>query len=118
MAVLNPLTGQPLTAWQTIVTGPASTLGPRPGGGSGPRLTVVDMREGATLPPWIVRIEIPAGDGVYVTAFQDNGAPGGSYQPTAQQLPDLETTVPPPTWWAAGLLVALLAAGIAWARRN
>jgi len=91
MAELNPLTGRPLEAWQTLVVGPSSTWNAFD---QGPRRTVVDIRPGAPLPPWIVRLDIPVGSGAYVTAFTDNGEPGGSYSPSAQQLPDLVTSAP------------------------
>jgi len=91
MAELNPLTGRPLEAWQTLVVGPSSTWNAFD---QGPRRTVVDMRPGAALPSWIVRLDIPVGSGSYVTAFTDNGEPGGSYSPSAQQLPDLVTSAP------------------------
>ncbi len=91
MAELNPLTGKPLESWQQLVIGPAETWNAFD---QGPRRTVVDMRPGALLPPWIVRLDIPVGAGAYVTTFLDNGEPGGSYSPSVQQLPELTTTAP------------------------
>jgi len=109
MADLNPLTGRPLEAWQQLVIGPASTWNAFD---QGPRRTVVDTRRGAQLPPWIVRLDIPLGAGAYVTVFQDNGDPGGSYSPSVQQLPELSVTAPAPVpiqaglSWGAFLLIA------------
>jgi hypothetical protein len=117
MAELNPLTGLPLEAWQTLVTGPPETWNAFD---QGPRRTVVDMRPGAVLPPWIVRLDIPVGAGGYVTSFIDNGQPGGSYSPSVQQLPELSVTAPAPTGgvsWGAFLLLALGVLAIAWSRR-
>jgi len=110
VADLNPLTGLPLPAWQQLVIGPAETWNAFD---QGPRRTVVDTRPGAILPPWIVRLDIPVGGGGYVTAFQDNGQPGGSYSPNVQELPELVTTAP--RIQQAGLswgLLLLLALGV------
>lgn len=105
---LNPLTGRPLEAWQQLVIGPPETWNAFD---HGPRRTVVDTRRGAVLPAWIVRLDIPVSPGAYVTVFQDTGQPGGSYNPDAQQLPDLVTTAPQlagARWsWAALLAIAL-----------
>lgn len=109
---LNPLTGRPLESWQTLVIGPAETWNVFD---QGPRRTVVDIRPGAMLPPWIVRLDIPIAAGSTVTAFMDNGQPGGSYAPSAQVLPDLVTTAPAPAPSAASpwLWLLVLASAIA-----
>jgi hypothetical protein len=115
---LNPLTGRPLEPWQQLIIGPAETWNAFD---QGPRRTVVDGRPGAILPPWIVRLDIPIGSGASVTAFQDTGTPGGSYQPgRPQQLPELVTTaqLAPAMSWTTFLLLALAVVAFAAGRRG
>jgi hypothetical protein len=101
---VHPWTGLPLESWQTLVIGPDFT---------GPRVTVVDVRSGARLEPWIERVDVPIRSGVNVTTFADTGEPGGTYQP--QQLPDLVATSE--QWPALLVVVALAAIGFkAWQR--
>ena len=122
MPELNPLTGRPLEDYQQLVVGPPETWNAFD---QGPRRTVVDTRPGAILPPWILRLDIPVGLGATVTAFVDNGEPGGSYSPSIQQLPDLETTAPRlpvlaaggGVSWPAFLVLALAVLAIAYTRR-
>lgn len=95
MSGVNPLDGQPLPWYLEVVTGPPET---------GNRKTVVDIRAGATLMPWIDRVDVPAGTGATVTYFVDNGLAGGTYE-GPQRLPDLVTTAPKPfPWWVAVLI--------------
>lgn len=122
MADVNPLTGLPLETWQQLVTGPPGTWNAFD---QGPRRTVVDTRPGAVLPPWILRLDIPIGGGAFVTAFSDDGRPGGSYSPSIQELPDLVATAPRLPAAAAGgvswptfLLLALAVFAVAWTRRG
>jgi hypothetical protein len=91
---VNPLTGQPLEAWQVLVVGAPET---------GPRRTVVDTRPGAKVQPWIVPLALPHG-GLYV----DSGRPGGTYQ-GPQQLPEL--VVQGANWWPLVGLVVIAALG-------
>lgn len=114
---LDPTTGLPLAPYQRIVIGPDAT---------GPRRTVVDTRPGATLSSWIVRLDLPIGDGTFVTTFVDNGQPGGTYHPgqVPQQLPPIisvgypDPTTPAPWWkWLAIGGVAIIAYWT-WNNRN
>ena len=95
---VHPLTGQPLESWQRLVTGPVET---------GYRVTVVDTRPGATLPPWVNRLELPIGDGATVTIFVDTGAAGGTYE-GPQQLPELVVTERRTTSLGELVLLAIL----------
>lgn len=101
----DPLTGEPLPEWKTVVTGPDFT---------GPRRTIVNNRPGAELPAWIVRIDIPIDEYTTITQFLDTGAPGGLYQPDdAQQLPDLTAVVSPFPWGTIVVGVVIVAALLA-----
>lgn len=104
MADRHPWTGALLPDYMRVVVGPAYT---------GPRQTIVDMRPGAPTWPWIQRVDVPTVGGI-VTSFIDTGAPGGTYQPTAQELPELVTTAPFPGPSGVPRVTETALAGVPW----
>lgn len=96
-AGLDPLDPtRALQPWQRIVRGPANT---------GPRVTVVDLRDPGTWFPWISRDSAgnPIDAGTVVGGTWDGSG--------AQPLPDLTTmgAAGQPWWvWAVGLAVVYL----------